>query len=89
MAGVGLLELISFGFKAPATHEPFLLGRAYQSYAQYVKMSAGDLYAMRASYGFPGRAHKRLGNKIGYPAKLDSLQYVATTNGGWNSQPGS
>ena len=76
----GLLELISFGFKAPTTHEPFSLGRAYQSYAQYVKMSAGDLYAMRASYGSLGRAHKRLGNKIGYPAKLDSLQYVTSIN---------
>ena len=76
----GLLELISFGFKAPAAHGPFSLGRAHQSYAQYVKMSAGDLSAMRASYGSLGRAHKRLGNKIGYPVKLDSLQYVTNIN---------
>ena len=74
-----LLELISFGFKRPATG-PFSLGRAHQSFAQYAKMSTGELSAMRASYGSLGRAHKRLGNKIRYPVKLDTLQYAININ---------
>src|SRR6266550_7679225 len=75
-----LRELISSGFKRPATHGPFSLGRAHQSFAQYVKMSTGELSAMRASYGSLGRAHKRLGNKIRYPVKLDTLQYAISIN---------
>jgi hypothetical protein len=52
----GLLELISFQFKTPPTHESFSLCRAHhQSYGQYVKTPAGDLYAMRASYDTLGR----------------------------------
>ncbi|KAK2463059.1 hypothetical protein APHAL10511_004714 [Amanita phalloides] len=35
---------------------------------------------MRASYASLGRAHKRLGYKIGYPAKLDRLQYTTDLN---------
>jgi hypothetical protein len=33
-----------------------------------------------ATYNPLGRAHKRLGNKIGYPTKLKGLQYVADIN---------
>ncbi|KAF8627657.1 hypothetical protein AX15_004349 [Amanita polypyramis BW_CC] len=75
-----LRELISYGFNATSAHGPFSLNRAYRSYTQYSRMSANELYAKRASYGSLGRAHKRLGNRVGYPAKLDRLQNVADLN---------
>lgn len=71
------LRDLCFGFSTP---DPFSLTRAYLAYAQYAKLSANELCAMRASYASLGRAHKRLGNKIGYAAKLDRLKYVTDLN---------
>lgn len=58
----------------------FSLETAYQSYTQYGRLSNREQFQRQASYNGLGRAHKRLGNKIGYPAKLDKLKTVTDLN---------
>lgn len=66
-------------FKSPS-HGAFSLETAYRSYAQYNRLSSREQFHRQASYNGLGRAHKRLGNKIGYPAKLDKLKAVTDLN---------
>ncbi|KAG6856350.1 hypothetical protein H0H87_005337 [Tephrocybe sp. NHM501043] len=62
------------------SYGPFSLEKAYQSYSGYSRMSAMEIASRRAVYGTLGRAHKRLGNTIGYPAKLDNLKLITDLN---------
>ena len=52
----------------------FSVERAALSYQQYAQLSLSELATMRKSYARIGRAHKRVGYDLGYPAKLDRLQ---------------
>ena len=74
-----MLCLRSLSGKSPS-YGAFSLENAYQSYTQYGRLSNREQFQRRASYNGLGRAHKRLGNKIGYPAKLDKLETVTDLN---------
>ncbi|KAF5377932.1 hypothetical protein D9615_006735 [Tricholomella constricta] len=71
------LSLRSLKFSA---HGPFSQEKAYQSYTQYSRLAGLEVATRQAMYSSLGRAHKRLGNKIGYPAKLEQLRYVTDIN---------
>lgn len=58
----------------------FSLETAYQSYTLYGRLSHREQSYRQTSYNKLGRAHKRLGNKIGYQAKLDKLKVVTDLN---------
>ncbi|KAH9834161.1 N2227-like protein-domain-containing protein [Rhodofomes roseus] len=58
----------------------FSVERAALSYQQYAKLSRGELATMQASYGKLGRAHKRVGYDMDYPAKLNRLQEAIALN---------
>lgn len=73
----GFFSLQSFKGSA---HGPFSLQKAHQSYSQYRYFACEESVTRRASYNSLGRAHKRLGNKIGYAKKLDNLTYVTDMN---------
>ncbi|KAG5642542.1 hypothetical protein DXG03_002580 [Asterophora parasitica] len=74
-----LLDVVSLRARK-SSHGPFSLQRAYQSYSQYSRLSAYEISRKHVAYSTLGRAHRRLGNKIGYPAKLDKLKYVTDLN---------
>ncbi|KAF9459394.1 N2227-like protein-domain-containing protein [Collybia nuda] len=59
---------------------PFSLQKAYQSYAKYSRLSANEFSHKRTAYNSLSRTHKRLGHKLGYPEKLNKLQYVTDLN---------
>lgn len=73
-------ELLSLAPSTASQHGPFSLARAHRAYAQYSRLAASDLARTRSSYATLGRAHKRLGYKIGYPAKLERLKHVTDLN---------
>lgn len=62
------------------SYGPFSLQKAYHSYAKYNELSSSEILYKRAAYTSLSRAHKRLGNKLGYPEKLTKLQHVADLN---------
>jgi carnosine N-methyltransferase len=64
--------------KASADH--FSLQKAFYSYSYYSQLSSNELLRMRASYVTLGRAHSRLGHRLGYTKKLDKLKEVIDTN---------
>lgn len=72
------------GFLSPRyskqVYGPFSLQKAYESYTKYSRLSASELVHKRATYNSLSRAHKRLGNKLGYSEKLNKLQYVIDLN---------
>jgi len=72
--------LLSISSSKPPSRGAFSLETAYQSYTQYGRLSNREQSLRRASYNALGRAHQRLGNKIGYPAKLDRLKAVTDLN---------
>lgn len=61
-------------------HGYFSLERAATSYNQYLILSTSEIMAMRTSYAKLGRAHKRVGYELGYPAKLARLEEVTAVN---------
>lgn len=62
------------------THGYFSLERAAYSYAHYAEMALADVQDMRRSYVRLGRAHKRIGYDLGYPAKLNRLEETTSSN---------
>ncbi|KAG6899233.1 hypothetical protein C0993_012078 [Termitomyces sp. T159_Od127] len=62
------------------SHEPFSLNAAYQSYSNYRRIAILEVSGRRTTYNNLGRGHKRLGNTIGYPEKLDKLKLVTDMN---------
>ncbi|KAJ7133682.1 N2227-like protein-domain-containing protein [Mycena crocata] len=60
---------------------PFSLQRAHNSYGRYRNLSVAEASRLQVSYTSIGRAHKRVGYKLGYPAKLNKLAEVTNANG--------
>ena len=58
----------------------FSVERAALSYQQYAQLSLSELATMRKSYARIGRAHRRVGYDLGYPAKLDRLHDAIRVN---------
>lgn len=56
------------------------LRTAATGYAQYSMLANYDLYRMRYKYGTMSRAHKSIGNALGYPKKLDNLAETIEVN---------
>lgn len=75
-----LYSFLSARLLKPSPTRPLSLENAYQSYTQYSRLSNSEQFYRQASYNGLCRAHKRLGNKIGYPAKLDKLKAVTDLN---------
>jgi N2227-like protein len=76
-----LYKLLSIrSIKSSPSHGGFSLETAYQSFTQYGRLSNRENSYRQASYNGLGRSHKRLGNAIGYPAKLDKLKAVTDLN---------
>ncbi|KAJ7496554.1 N2227-like protein-domain-containing protein [Mycena latifolia] len=64
----------------PDESGPFSLQRAHNTYARYRNLSVLEASHLQVSYASIGRAHKRLGYTLGYPAKLDRLAQVTNAN---------
>ncbi|KAF8074079.1 N2227-like protein-domain-containing protein [Lyophyllum atratum] len=75
-----LRDFLSLRSFKNSAHGPFSLEKAYQSYAQYSRLAGMEVTTRNATYNSLGWAHKRLGSKIGYPAKLKRLQNVTDLN---------
>ncbi|KAL4249236.1 Carnosine N-methyltransferase [Abortiporus biennis] len=59
----------------------FSVERAAFSYETFLPFAMGEIRTMRASYQILGRAHKKIGYDLGYPAKLNKLEEVTVANG--------
>ncbi|KAK7057814.1 N2227 domain-containing protein [Favolaschia claudopus] len=75
-----LLDLVSLKSLDPSASAPFSLERARNSYARYRQLSLTEASQRQAAYSGVGRAHKRLGYTLGYPAKLNRLVEVTSAN---------
>ncbi|RDB14661.1 Carnosine N-methyltransferase [Hypsizygus marmoreus] len=75
-----LQDFLSLRAFKTSPYGPFSLEKAHQSYAQYGRLARMEVASRQASYNSLGRAYKRLGNKIGYPAKLETLKHVTDLN---------
>ncbi|KAH0585773.1 hypothetical protein H2248_007066 [Termitomyces sp. 'cryptogamus'] len=73
------LDFFTLKFRKPS-YEPFSLNRAYQSYSNYQRLATSEIASRRTTYNTLGRGHKRLGNTLGYPEKLDRLKLVTDMN---------
>jgi hypothetical protein len=73
-----LLTLSESNRSNPYPH--FSLPRAAQTYSRYAELAKTDIARMRVKYATLGRAHRRIGTKIGYAKKLDRLEEVTGKN---------
>ncbi|KAJ7736827.1 N2227-like protein-domain-containing protein [Mycena metata] len=73
-------DLVSLKSLDPSESRPFSLERAHNTYARYRNLSVAEASHLQVSYTSIGRAHKRLGYTLGYPAKLDKLAAVTNAN---------
>lgn len=69
-------------FFPPAKAIPAIFSRqhAFHSFKRYRSLTDVEHTRLRASYRSLGRAHKRIGQAIGYPEKLAKLREVTDAN---------
>ncbi|KAG6872230.1 hypothetical protein C0995_011734 [Termitomyces sp. Mi166 len=72
-------DLFTLKFRK-TSYEPFSLDKAYRSYSNYRRLATLEITSRRTTYSTLGRGHKRLGNTVGYPEKLDKLKLVTDMN---------